>query len=276
MPAQNERARPDRCLDFRGGSGAVLMESESIRHLWREESGSVEFRQRRIRGISLAAASAGVTYTQRMSSRESVTLPEDILRGISTEEIADLPIGRYQGDVRLVSSEQDFEDARNDFLRERWVGFDTETRPSFKKGDVHLPCMIQAATERAVYLFRIRPDSDFRVPAELIASQEALKVGVGLAYDMRALKRLHPFDERGTLDLGDLARQCGLKQTGVRSLAGIFLKLRIPKVTKTSNWAAPRLTSAQIQYAATDAWICRELFLRFKSLGMIRPDPFPA
>jgi ribonuclease D len=205
-----------------------------------------------------------------MPAPESVTLPDDVLRGISAKEIADLPIGRYQGDVRLVQSEQDFEDALNDFHRERWVGFDTETRPSFKKGEFHLPCMIQAATERAVYLFRIRPDSDFRVPAELIARQETLKVGVGLTDDIRALKRLHPFEDQAMLDLGGLARQHGLKQTGVRGLTAIFLKLRIPKAAQTSNWAAPRLTSAQIQYAATDAWICRQLFLRFKSLGMIR------
>jgi len=207
-----------------------------------------------------------------MPAPESVTLPEDILRGISAKEITDLPIGRYQGDVRLVLSERDFEDALNDFRRERWVGFDTETRPSFKKGDVHLPCLIQAATERAVYLFRIRPDSDFRVPAELIARQETLKVGVGLTDDIRALKRLHPFEDQAMLDLGGLASQNGLKQTGVRSLAAIFLKLRITKATQTSNWEASRLTSAQIQYAATDAWICRQLFLRFKSLGMIREN----
>ena len=79
------------------------------------------------------------------------------------------------------------ENALEDFRQERFVGFDTETRPSFRKGDKHLPCMIQAATARAVYLFRLRPDSDFRVPAELIASQQTLKVGVGLADDIRAL-----------------------------------------------------------------------------------------
>ena len=73
------------------------------------------------------------------------------------------------------------------------------------------------------------------------------------------------------LDLGTVARGYGLGQTGVRNLAGIFMKIRIPKGTKTSNWAAPKLSAAQIRYAATDAWICRELFLRFRNLGMI-PD----
>jgi ribonuclease D len=151
------------------------------------------------------------------------------------------------------------------------VGFDTESRPSFRKGERHLPCLIQAATARTVYLFRLRQESDIRVPAELLARQDAMKVGIGLADDVRSLSLLHPFEYRNMLDLGSVARRCGLEQTGVRNLAGIFMNIRILKSIKTSNWAASKLTTAQIRYAATDAWICRELFLRFRSLGMI-PD----
>ena len=75
------------------------------------------------------------------------------------------------------------------------------------------------------------------------------------------------------LDLGDLARSSGLGQSGVRNLAGILLGFRIPKGTKTSNWAARELSAAQIIYAATDAWACRELFLRFQSLGLLGSKP---
>jgi ribonuclease D len=103
----------------------------------------------------------------------------------------------------------------------------------------------------------------------LVASPGTVKAGIGLADDIRALKLLHSFEDRNLFDLGSVARQCGFKQTGVRNLAGIVLKMRIPKGTKTSNWAAPKLSAAQISYAATDAWICRELFLRFRDLGLI-------
>ena len=75
------------------------------------------------------------------------------------------------------------------------------------------------------------------------------------------------------LDLGELARSSGLGQSGVRNLAGILLGFRVPKGTKTSNWAAPQLSAAQIAYAATDAWACRELYLRFQSLGLLRSPP---
>jgi ribonuclease D len=72
------------------------------------------------------------------------------------------------------------------------------------------------------------------------------------------------------LDLGSVARASGSGQTGVRNLAGIFLGFRIPKGTSTSNWAAVHLNARQIAYAATDAWVCRELVLKFRALGLAR------
>jgi ribonuclease D len=83
------------------------------------------------------------------------------------------------------------------------------------------------------------------------------------------LKLLFPFDTAAVVDLGAVAKRQGLEQSGVRNLAGLFLGLRIPKSTGTSNWAAPRLSEQQIVYAATDAWVCREVYLRFGDLGML-------
>ena len=87
--------------------------------------------------------------------------------------------------------------------------------------------------------------------------------------DVRALKKLFAFDERAMLDLGKAARRHGLKQTGLRNLAAIFLGARIPKGASTTNWAARRLTPAQLVYAATDAWTCRELYMRFEQLDIV-------
>ncbi len=181
----------------------------------------------------------------------------------------DLPIRRYEGKVCLVATPQDLEQALADLRQENVVGFDTETRPSFKKGEVHLPCLAQVATARAVYLFQLQQLDSFDVLAELLAAPRIVKSGVALADDLRQLKLLFPFSEQNVLDPGIVARRCGLKQTGLRNLAGIFLHCRIPKGAQTSNWAAPRLSAAQITYAATDAWVCRELFLHFQALGML-------
>jgi ribonuclease D len=104
--------------------------------------------------------------------------------------------------------------------------------------------------------------------AQMLASAHVVKAGVGLADDLKALKKLVEFSERSIVDLGAVATRHGLKQTGVRNLTGLFLGFRIPKGTKTSNWSRSQLTSQQIAYAATDAWACRELYLRFSTLGL--------
>ncbi|HKA43604.1 MAG TPA: 3'-5' exonuclease [Burkholderiales bacterium] len=206
-----------------------------------------------------------------MNPAPPVVLPADIARSISREDLFNLPIRRYEGKVCLVRTPEELEHARAAIAHEGVVGLDTETRPSFRKGETHLPCLVQVATAHAVYLFQFRELDVFPVLAELMGDPRTVKAGVALAHDLHALKLLFPFKEQNVLDLGAFARRCGLDQTGVRNLAGIFLGLRIPKGARTSNWAAPRLSAAQIQYAATDAWVCRELFLRFESLGLLRP-----
>jgi len=197
-------------------------------------------------------------------------------RIISKEDLANLPVRRYEGAVSMVATLPDLERARADIRRERVVGLDTETRPSFAKGESHLPCLVQAATARAVYLFQLSRLDVFPALVELLAKPEIVKTGVGLDYDLRRLKLVFPFTVVNVLDLGVVARRRGLGQTGVRNLAGMFLGYRIPKGNRTSNWAAPRLSPAQINYAATDAWACRELYLRFESLGLLSAPAAPA
>ncbi len=197
-------------------------------------------------------------------------LHSGIVRSISREQMASLPIRRYEGRVCPVETPRDLEYALADIRQESVVGLDTETRPSFRKGESYPPCLVQAATARAVYLFPLRRRDVFPVLAELLADSRIVKPGVALANDLRPLKMVFPFMEKNVLDLGVVARRYGLRQTGLRNLAGIFLGFRIPKGASTSNWAAPHLSAAQITYAATDAWACRELFLRFQSLGLLQ------
>jgi ribonuclease D len=204
-----------------------------------------------------------------MNSLPEGALPAGIARSISREDLANLPIHRYQGAVHLVTSTHDVAQALADIRQERVTGFDTETRPSFRKGEFHLPCLAQVATARAVYLFPLRHTEAFPALTEFLSEPRIVKSGVALADDMRTLKAVFPFHEKNMVDLGKVARRGGLGQTGVRNLAAIFLGFRIPKGARTSNWAAPRLTEAQIAYAATDAWVCRELYLKMESLGLL-------
>ncbi len=144
-------------------------------------------------------------------------------RAISREDMAQLPIRRYEGEVLLVATAQDLQRALADLAQESIVGFDTETRPAFRKGEHHLPCLFQAATARAVYVFPLRHRESFHGLARLLSEPGIVKAGIALAHDLRALKQVFPFDEKNTVDLGIVARRRGLEQTGLRNLAGIFL-----------------------------------------------------
>lgn len=187
---------------------------------------------------------------------------------ISREEIADLPVRRYEGDVLIVTTAAERKRAMSDIRQERVAGFDTETRPAFVRGQSYLPCLAQVATAKAVYLFRLE-QADFSAElVEFLQSPDIAKTGVAIADDLRQLKLLFAFEERRVLDPGWIAGRHGYGQTGLRNLAAIFLGFRIPKGNRTSNWAAHRLNPAQVTYAATDAWACRELYLRFEALGL--------
>lgn len=198
----------------------------------------------------------------------ALTLPAELRRTISREEINGLPIRRYEGEVHLAAAPADLERALAGIRQESVVGFDTETRPAFRKGESHLPCLAQVATARAVHLFQLQRVDCSAALAELLAAPGIVKAGVGLAHDLRQLKLVFPFAEAAVLDAGLVARRLGLRQTGLRNLAALFLGFRIPKGNRTSNWAARRLSPAQIAYAATDAWACRELYLCYQRLGL--------
>jgi ribonuclease D len=205
----------------------------------------------------------------RMSLAPSAEPPSKFVKRISREEMNQLPIRRYEGPVYVVARHPDLQHAMQDILQESVVGFDTEARPAFSPGESYPPSLVQFATASAVYLLQVQQQDLLGAMAEVLSSEKIVKVGVSVTDDIRNLKKLFEFDERSVVDLGKVAKRHGMKQTGVRNLAGIFLGARIPKGAKTTNWAVRRLTPQQIAYAATDAWACRELYLRFKELQVV-------
>lgn len=219
--------------------------------------------------LSAATHSRNQHSIQSMSPAPTVALPPEYARQISHDEMSALPIRRYEGSVYVVAAQSELEPAMHDIMQERVVGFDTETRPAFRPGESYLPSIAQFATANAVYLLQVQQPDLFDAMREILSAEHVIKTGVSVADDLRNLKRLFEFDEQSVVDLGTIARRHGMKQTGVRNLAGMFLGTRIPKGAKTTNWAARSLTQQQITYAATDAWACRELYLRFRELQMV-------
>lgn len=188
---------------------------------------------------------------------------------MTREEISRLPVRQYEGTICVVASPQELKRAVHVIRGEKVVGFDTETKPTFRKGQFHLPCLVQIATASAVYLFQLKQIDFSGALAEILENPVIIKAGVGLRDDFKNLKKVFPFEHQNTLDLSHVAQHQGITQSSVRSLAGQLLGFRVTKSSSTSNWASPRLTSKQIAYAATDAWVCRELFLRFQKIGFL-------
>jgi ribonuclease D len=189
-------------------------------------------------------------------------------RSISQEDMASLPIRRFDGELRLIATPEDLERESAEVLLERVVGFDTETRPAFRKGESYLPSLVQVAGERMAWIFQLQRVDCSRVLSSLLAAPEIVKVGVGIAEDLRQLQKLFTFTEAGVVDIGKIGREQGIEQSGLRNLAGIVLGYRIPKGKRTSNWAAARLTRQQIAYAAMDAWAARELYIKLSATAL--------
>lgn len=179
---------------------------------------------------------------------------------LSKDEINALPIRAYEGDIRLIRDADTLAGALDRLWREDVLGFDTETRPIFTKGKTSSPALLQLATRDCVYLIQLtRLPFDERLAA-LLAAPRVVKAGVAVRDDLLALERLHPFTPGGAVDLAVLARARGIRAQGLRSLAASLLGFRISKSAQCSNWEKDELSPQQIRYAATDAWVGRELY----------------
>ncbi len=181
---------------------------------------------------------------------------------ISKEEINRLPVGGYRGPIELIASPQEVRAAVSALRREKVLGFDTETRAAFRKGESYPPALVQLATTDAVYLFRLSRLKGLGGLAPILSDARITKAGVALERDIKELQEVKRFRPAGFVELGKLSDGQGIAANGLRGLAACVLGLRLTKGAQRSNWAQTRLTDKQIQYAANDAWACREIYLR--------------
>jgi len=190
---------------------------------------------------------------------------------ITPEELNELPIGGWEGETILIDKPEDVAAAIQAINKETIVGIDTETRPAFKKGVVYKISLIQIATRDCVYLFRINLVGMSPGLIKLFESEEIMKVGIDLHYDINHLQHSKRFTAHNVIELNSYCKQKGFLIMGLRKLSAILLGIRISKRQQTSNWEAETYTPAQIKYAATDAWACRALFVRLMENGIL-PD----
>ena len=206
------------------------------------------------------------TQDTRKPHKTNKEASEEYAIDLSRDDINAMPIDRYHGPVTVARDPETVAEACHTLSQEKVLGFDTETRPSFRKGESYDPSLIQLAGAKRVYLF---PLPHGRVPdplKRLLGNPDIIKAGVALDFDLKQLKAMDDFEPAGFVTLEPMARALRIKNQGLRGLAAALLGFRISKRAQCSNWSRTELTDAQIIYAATDAWISRELYLKLRDL----------
>ena len=188
---------------------------------------------------------------------------------ISKEAINRLPLIRYKGEIRLVDNESGLEKAVLALGCEKVLGFDTETRPTFRRGQSYPLALLQLAGAKVVYLFQLNflDSLDHLIP--LLSDPGIIKAGVAIHDDIRKLREITEFKPAGFLELSSISQKLDIVNTGLRSLSAIFLNTRVSKGAQVTNWNRRQLTRAQIKYAATDAWVSLKLHQRFGELNLL-------
>ena len=192
-------------------------------------------------------------------------LNEHIPKRLSKEQINELPLIRFQGAVRISEDSKSLARLAARLRKQRVLGFDVESKPSFKKGTNNPPALLQLATADQAFLFRLRSLKKLGPLKEIFADPNIIKTGVAIGDDVKKLRQIEDFKPAGFEDLATLAGNLRIQQTGLRNLAAIFFGFRISKSAQLSNWEKNPLNPSQISYAATDAWISRELYLIMKA-----------
>jgi ribonuclease D len=184
---------------------------------------------------------------------------------IDNDSVALLPAACFEGRIVVVDNEADVEAACHDLQRYDMLGFDTETRPSFRAGVSYKVALLQLSTDDRCYLFRLSQIRLSNSILKILGSKQIIKVGADVSGDIRALHALRHFHADGFVDLQVEASRWGIEEKSLRKLSAIVLGERVSKAQRLSNWEATILTEQQQEYAATDAWVCTRILQTLES-----------
>jgi ribonuclease D len=179
---------------------------------------------------------------------------------ITKEQIAELPVEKFMGRIVVVDHEEKIADALNYLSVQQALGFDTETKPAFKRGQVHKVALLQLATQEACFLFRL---NKIGYPDELEAimvNPAIRKIGLSLRDDFAAINKRSARKPENFIDLQVFVDKFGIEDNSLQKIYAILFGKKISKSQRLSNWEAPELTLAQQSYAAIDAWACLRIY----------------
>jgi ribonuclease D len=185
---------------------------------------------------------------------------------INKEEINILPVAKFEGEIVIVENYESAKKVASILKKHKVIGFDTETRPSFKKGRKNRVALLQLATNKSAFLIRLNkiglPDCIIHV----LTDETIIKIGVAIKDDILTLQSLRHFEPQSFVDLQKYVKKFEIENASLRSLSAIVLKVKISKRQQLSNWENEVLTDAQKEYAATDAWAGRAIYQELNNL----------
>ncbi len=165
---------------------------------------------------------------------------------------------QFPGDIRLIAHDRDM--AAVNFEQITAFGFDTETKPAYRKGEVFKTALLQLATDSVAYLIRLHYIKHFEPIREIFENPDVLKVGAAIAQDLKQLQHIFPFQPAGFVDVQKIGKEKGLKNLGLKKMTQEVFNANLFKGPKMTNWERQFLTDEQLLYAATDAWIGLQLY----------------
>lgn len=186
------------------------------------------------------------------------------VNSITPQEIEKLEYASFPGKIYVIDSVgSEFNRAISYLRAQKIIGFDTETRPCFAQNQPRYGvALLQLSGPGKAFLFRINKMGMHRRLCNLLADPKIIKVGAAVHDDIRGLQKHHDFKPASFVDLQKSVWEWGIKDKSVKKMAAIILGCRISKTQQLSNWEADVLSESQCKYAATDAWVCREMYLK--------------
>lgn len=188
---------------------------------------------------------------------------------IDKEEIERLPGFHFEGKIVTINTESQAERIAQFLLTQKVLGFDTETKPSFRKGSNNTVALLQLSTAEEAFLFQLGSTGLPLSLKKVMANPLTLKIGVGITDDIKALRRLSDFAPAGFIDLQTYAVNFGIEDKSLKKLSAIVLGIKVSKSQQLSNWESPILTEAQQRYAATDAYVCLQIFNKLNHIKQL-------
>ena len=188
---------------------------------------------------------------------------------ISKEEIKELPLADFSGAIYVIQTQEEAEKAVAFLKTHAILGFDTETKPSFKKGIINNVALIQFSTKNSCFLFRINQIGIPQSLSDLFANASVKKIGLSLKDDFHMLNKIKIIQHINFIDLQQYVKSFEIEANSLAKIYAIMFGKRISKSQRLSNWEADFLTDKQKQYAALDAWATREIYMKLESLHIL-------